>query len=170
MVKKLGRRSISISGELYEDVKQFCEDNSVSASGLVTKLLKGYLEKGETPSPAQTAPAKAQIEKRPLNLEPVEVKEDKKSLQIEQKEKKAKTVRVRIHPPAHSDYPDRRGPGFKPLTEEQKVAKWRIIAEIEVSRNSSEDAVGTVQVLLQNLVHRRMVNMAGILGVEKIIL
>jgi hypothetical protein len=72
-------------------------------------------------------------------------------------------------PPAlrDSNFPDRRGPGLKALEDARALPRWLITAQVEISRRREIDAQTSVEVLLHNLVHRRMVNEAHIVKVEQ---
>ena len=78
---------------------------------------------------------------------------------------------VRLAPPqAAGDvkYPDRRGPGFTPLPEGVSMSTWLVTTQMEISRKRQIDAHTSVETLIHNLVHRRMVNAAQISKVELI--
>ena len=179
MGKKLGRRSISISGELYERVRKYCNEHDISASGLVTKLLVNYLEHGEQlfahkeslPEKKKASTQKEEEKKDKVLTESGEervVEEVIKETAFQARKSTRRAVNLKIHPPKTTSEPDRRGPGFMPVPKGKKEIRWRVIAELEMIRDTSDDALNGAITLLQNLVHKRLVNSAGILGVEQI--
>lgn len=162
MAKKQTRRSISVSGDTYNAVRDYCDEHGLSASGLVTDLLNKYLEdhangpvesiesdsnkeaaRPEPPSEPTSEPPQAQRSPAPARISPPQAARD-------------------------MGYPDRRGPGFTPLPEGASIGGWLVTARVEVSRKRHIDAQTTVETLLGNLVHRRMVNDAQVTKVEKI--
>ena len=53
MAKKQTRRSISVSGDTYNAVRDYCDEHGLSASGLVTDLLAQYLiDNADGPPPS----------------------------------------------------------------------------------------------------------------------
>lgn len=158
MAKKQTRRSISVSGDTYNAVRDYCDQHGLSASGLVTDLLNKYLIDNANGPPPQGDQA----------AEPSKVEPPKDPVAEEQVVSKPMTP-VRIAPPQSAKdfrYPDRRGPGFRPLPEGETVSLWVVTAEIEISRKRQIDAQMSVETLLENLVHRRMVNQAHIMSVN----
>jgi len=161
MAKKQTRRSISVSGETYNAVRDYCDKHGLSASGLVTDLLNKYLvDNASGPPPAaEEKPAQSSKPEEPKEpaSEPAKVSRS--------------AAPVRISPPQaarDAQYPDRRGPGFAPLPEGQNLSSWLVSAQIEVVRKRQIDAQTSVETLLSNLIHRRMVSNANVLKVEQI--
>ncbi len=160
MAKKQTRRSISVSGETYNAVRDYCDEHGLSASGLVTDLLDRYLSDnaaGPPPKPAEP------LEKAP--------KEEPKAEPVAKQQAAQLLAPIQIQPPqAAGDvkYPDRRGPGFMALPEGATMALWRVTAHLEISRKRQIDAVSSVETLLQNLIHRRMVNAITIVDTEQL--
>jgi peptidoglycan hydrolase-like protein with peptidoglycan-binding domain len=159
MSKKQTRRSISVSGDTYNAVRDYCDKHGLSASGLVTDLLNKYLiDNADGPPPGVkyalaeerdeeeteetvTEPAKSTPPVAPTQLSTPQVARD-------------------------VSYPDRRGPGFAPLQEGGDVSSWVVTAQIEIARRRQVDAHASVETLLHNLMHRRMVNSAQVVKVE----
>lgn len=178
MEKKLGRRSISISGGLYEKVRKYCEENNISASGLVTNLLVNYLEHGGDASLSSKESLKNKRKERVIETskerDEKKLEEEKiigdviKESAISAKKSTHRVLNLKIHPPKATTEPDRRGPGFMPLPKGKEINKWRVIAGLELFRDSSDDALNGAITLLQNLVHKRLIESAGIFGVEKV--
>ena len=78
---------------------------------------------------------------------------------------------VRVAPPQEVrdlKYPDRRGPGFSPLPEGASLSNWLVTAHLEIVRKRQIDAQTSVETLLQNLMHRRMVSSAEVVKVEQL--
>ncbi len=162
MAKKQTRRSISVSGDTYNAVRDYCDEHGLSASGLVTDLLNKYLEDHANGPEEPTEAVTAKETEKP---EPP----------AEQASEPPKTSHspapARVSPPQAArdmGYPDRRGPGFTPLPEGASMGSWLVTARIEVSRKRHIDAQTTVETLLGNLVHRRMVNDAQVTKVEQL--
>ena len=65
MAKKQTRRSISVSRNMYERLKAYCETNSISMSQFVEQRVGEVLGRGPKPS---------QIEVRPMPVRDTEVK------------------------------------------------------------------------------------------------
>ena len=160
MAKKQTRRSISVSGEIYNAVRDYCDKHGLSASGLVTELLERYLVEHKD-GPPQVEPDGA--------AEPARAA-DRPQADQSATPRSARTVpQVRVGaPPALRDanYPDRRGPGFGGLRSPDELPRWIVTAQIEISRRRRTDAHSSVEVLLQNLMHRRLVNEAHVVKVE----
>lgn len=161
MAKKQTRRSISVSGDTYNAVRDYCDKHGLSASGLVTDLLNKYLVDNASGPPAEP-------ETEPKEPEVVEEKEEAAA----EPPKVTRTAApVQISPPQAAgdvQYPDRRGPGFAPLPEGVAMSNWLVTAQIEIARKRQIDASTAVETLLHNLIHRRMVSGAQILKVELI--
>lgn len=159
MAKKQTRRSISVSGDTYNAVRDYCDEHTLSASGLVTDLLNKYLEDHvDGPGPDE-AHAPAEIDE-----EEIETIDEAPVV------KKPRTA-ARLGPPQAAgdmQYPDRRGPGFTPLPEGTELSDWLVTAQIEVSRKRQIDAQTSVETLLHNLIHRRMVNNAQVVKIEQL--
>ena len=160
MAKKQTRRSISVSGDTYNAVRDYCDEHSLSASGLVTDLLNKYLiDNAAGPPPETMATARE------------DVAEEREEVAAEPPKVTRTSAPVQIAPPqAAGDvhYPDRRGPGFSPLPEGVEMSSWLVTAQIEIARKRQIDASMSVETLLHNLIHRRMVSGARILKVELI--
>ncbi len=158
MAKKQTRRSISVSGDTYNDVRDYCDKHKLSASGHVTDLLAKYL-KDHALGPPPT------LEKSFNGPNGDESKEP-----LSESSAPPSSVPARISPPqAAGDvrYPDRRGPGFSPLPEGGKFLTWLVTAHIEIVRKRRIDAQASVETLLDNLVHRRMVNGTHITKIDR---
>lgn len=62
MASKQTRRSISVSGDLYDRLKAWCEQNSTSMSGVVEEVLRKHLGM-EARSEGQTRPFVSTVRK-----------------------------------------------------------------------------------------------------------
>jgi peptidoglycan hydrolase-like protein with peptidoglycan-binding domain len=165
MAKKQTRRSISVSGDTYNAVRDYCDVHGLSASGLVTDLLDKYLVDNAAGPPPGTVTAVAPDDDEDAPRE--ELKTEPADPQVAVRS----SVAIQIQPPQAArdvKYPDRRGPGFTPLPEGKILAVWRVTAQIEIARKRQIDAQTSVETLLQNLVHRRMVSGAAIVRVEQL--
>ena len=154
MAKKQTRRSISVSGDTYNAVRDYCDLHNLSASGLVTDLLNKYIkDHADGPDPI------SEVEPDTENVLP----ETGSDAEAPKSYRIPSTARIG-HPQAAGDmsYPDRRGPGFTPLPEGTTMANWLVTAEISISRKRQIDAQTAVVTLLHNLIHRRMVNDAQV--------
>ncbi len=159
MAKKQTRRSISVSGDTYNAVRDYCDKHGLSASGLVTDLLENYLRDNRDGPPAEEAGG---VEPSP----PARVEEPQP--EVQQQVQTSPPVRVGAPPSlSGSNFPDRRGPGFKALTDPKSLPAWTVTAKLEISRKRLIDAQSSVEVLLHNLMHRRMVNEALVIKVDK---
>ena len=161
MAKKQTRRSISVSGDTYNAVRDYCDEHSLSASGLVTELLERYLEDNRDGPPAGgpgSAPTEPSEDARP---EPAPAERATRAV------RSSPVARIGA-PPALRDstYPDRRGPSFSALGDPNALPRWVVTAQLEVSRKRQVDAQASVEVLLHNLMHRRMVNSARVLKID----
>ena len=160
MAKKQTRRSISVSGDTYNSVRDYCDQHGLSASGLVTDLLNRYLVENSAGPPSNT--------EEPPPAEPVEEPE------AEPREPEGvprSATPIAISPPQPAGdvkYPDRRGPGFAPLPADSYISNWLVTAQLEISRKRQIDAHSSVETLLHNLMHRRMLSGAQIVKVELI--
>jgi hypothetical protein len=160
MSKKQTRRSISVSGDTYNAVRDYCDKHGLSASGLVTDLLNKYLiDNADGPPPGvkyalaedpeeETEEAVAETAKATPPIAPAQLSTPQAARDVQ--------------------YPDRRGPGFSPLQESGDVISWVVTAQIEIARRRQIDAHASVETLLHNLMHRRMVNSAQVVKVESI--
>lgn len=165
MAKKQTRRSISVSGDTYNAVRDFCDEHGLSASGLVTDLLNQYLEDNADGPPPSSTSEKDSTADEESQREPEETEDN------EEEEEERSTSPVHISPPQaarDARYPDRRGPGFSALPEGATLTSWLVTAQLEITRKRQLDAETSVETLLMNLVHRRMVNSAQILDVEEV--
>jgi len=158
MAKKQTRRSISVSGDTYNAVRDYCDKHGLSASGLVTELLERYLVDNKNGPPPDEPKVAVELPPPPAG-EPVLAEAPKP---------------VRTAPPVavgapsalrDAKYADRRGPGFGTV-DPDSLPRWDITAHIEISRKRQIDARNSVDVLLQNLIHRRLVNEAEVVKVE----
>jgi hypothetical protein len=160
MSKKQTRRSISVSGDTYNAVRDYCDKHGLSASGLVTDLLNKYLiENADGPPPGARY---AIIEDTEEEVEEV-VSEPAKAT--------PPVAPVRLSTPQAArdvQYPDRRGPGFAAVDDVDGVTNWVVTAQIEITRRRQVDAHSSVETLLHNLMHRRMVNAAQVVKVESL--
>jgi hypothetical protein len=163
MSKKQTRRSISVSGDTYNAVRDYCDKHGLSASGLVTDLLNKYLiENADGPPPGVKYTI---VEDTEEEVEETTVTEPAKAAV-------PPVAPVRLTTPQAArdvQYPDRRGPGFAPLESADGVAGWIVTAQIEIARRRQVDAHSSVETLLHNLIHRRMVNGAQVVKVESTI-
>ncbi len=57
MASKQTRRSISVRGTTYDNLRRYCEENSVSMSEVVEQQLARLLEQKEAPRVVAAAPA-----------------------------------------------------------------------------------------------------------------
>jgi len=161
MAKKQTRRSISVSGDTYNAVRDYCDEHGLSASGLVTDLLAQYLQDNAGGPPAQPQPSPA----APVQAAAA----SPKSLQEPRAEAAAPAVKLNSPQPLRdANYPDRRGPGFSAMSNKEEIPMWRVISHLEIARNRKIDAQSAVEILMQNLVHRRMVNTAEVVEVKTI--
>lgn len=159
MSKKQTRRSISVSGDTYNAVRDYCDKHGLSASGLVTDLLNKYLvDNANGPPPG----AKYSL------VEDREEEETEEAVAEPVKATPAVAPAQLSTPQVARDvqYPDRRGPGFAPLQDGGDVTSWTVTAQIEIARRRQVDAHASVETLLHNLMHRRMVNAAQVVKVE----
>lgn len=160
MAKKQTRRSISVSGDTYNAVRDYCDEHGLSASGLVTDLLNQYLiDNADGPPPS-------------TEVKTEEAPEDAPSEPSTEAPKVSRSAApARLSPPQPAGdvkYPDRRGPGFSPMPKKGSVGAWLVTAQVEISRKRQIDAHTSVETLIQNLIHRRMVNDAQVVKVELI--
>ncbi len=162
MAKKQTRRSISVSGDTYNAVRDYCDQHALSASGLVTDLLEKYLRDNKDGPPPDAPRA------RDEGAEEAEVETAAESSEEPRPARTSPPVRVGAPPELRgSSFPDRRGPGFSALKDPSSLPRWAVTARLEISRRRQIDAETSVEVLLQNLVHRRMVNSAEVTKVEQ---
>jgi hypothetical protein len=56
MAKKQTRRSISVSGPLYDRFRAYCHTNDVSMSSVVTKLVTDHLDQEESDAAPDVPP------------------------------------------------------------------------------------------------------------------
>lgn len=162
MAKKQTRRSISVSGDTYNAVRDYCDKHGLSASGLVTELLEKYLvdNKDGPPQPGSTEPAVAAEPAAAQRSGPA-------AAEAPRPVRSSPAVRVGAPPALRgTSYPDRRGPGFGDFQSVDALPRWAVTARIEISRKRKIDAQSAVEVLLHNLVHRRLVNDAQVQRVE----
>jgi hypothetical protein len=160
MAKKQTRRSISVSGDTYNAVRDYCDEHGLSASGLVTDLLEQYLRDNKDGPPPDAPVAHEET--------PAEQKAEPAAAESPRQARTAPPVRVGAPPELlGSKFPDRRGPGFTAIKDLSSLPRWVVTARIEISRRRQIDAETSVEVLLNNLVHRRMVNVADVVRVEQ---
>jgi len=70
MAKKQTRRSISVSGDTYNAVRDYCDKHGLSASGLVTELLEKYLVDNKNGPPPEEPKAAAEAPAAPAEAAP----------------------------------------------------------------------------------------------------
>jgi hypothetical protein len=160
MAKKQTRRSISVSGDTYNAVRDYCDLHKLSASGLVSDLLNKYLEE-HADGPDKMYQAVDDDEDATEEQESAPAAEPGKTARAQSLAKVSPPQAVR-----DMKYPDRRGPGFTSLPDGARVSNWLITAHLDISRKRQIDAQTAVETLLHNLVHRRMVNSARVVKVE----
>lgn len=159
MSKKQTRRSISVSGDTYNAVRDYCDKHGLSASGLVTDLLNKYLIDNADGPPPGVKYALAG------NRDEEETEEMAAELATSTPPVVATGPLSTPHVARDVQYPDRRGPGFSPL-QDGEATSWVVTAQIEIARRRQIDAHTSVETLLHNLIHRRMVNSAQVVKVE----
>ena len=161
MAKKQTRRSISVSGDTYNAVRDYCDVHGLSASGLVTDLLEKYLVDNKDGPPPDAPRARDEAANEPDTEPAAPTAAEPRPVRT------SPPVRVGAPPQlTGSSFPDRRGPGFSALKDLSSLPRWIVTARLEISRTRQIDAETSVEVLLQNLVHRRMVNAADVTKVE----
>lgn len=76
MSKKQTRRSISVSGELYDRLRAHCEANNTTCSGVVEELLRSFLGMEER-APNLKKPPVPRVERAAPPVEPPRVQQMK---------------------------------------------------------------------------------------------